>query len=70
MLEDVSIIYVEATVDVDAASISNESEEQAPTKKGDYRQPCIQSFQAIEATIRAYTTYTLNAFKQMAIQCR
>lgn len=26
-----------------------------------------QSFQAIEGTIRAYTTYTLNAFKQVAI---
>lgn len=26
-----------------------------------------QSFQAIEVTIRAYTAYTLNAFKQMAI---
>jgi hypothetical protein len=27
----------------------------------------VQSFQAIEGTIRAYTIYTLNAFKKVAI---
>jgi hypothetical protein len=27
----------------------------------------LQSFQAIEGTIRAYTYYTLNAFRQVAI---
>lgn len=30
------------------------------------RAPIVQDFQAIEATIRAYTNYTLNAFKKVA----
>lgn len=31
------------------------------------RPTTVQSFQAIESTIKAYTTYTLNAFRQVAI---
>lgn len=33
----------------------------------EYQKPVVQSFQAIEGTIRAYTTYTLSAFQQLAI---
>jgi len=31
------------------------------------RPATVQSFQAIESTIKAYTTYTLSAFRQVAI---
>ncbi len=30
------------------------------------QEPIVQSFQAVEGTIRAYTNYTLNAFKKVA----
>lgn len=70
-LEDGTVIYVEAIEELDASSVSAEEsapdEEQAPIKKGNQRKPMGASFEAIEGTIRAYTNYTLNAFKQVAI---
>jgi hypothetical protein len=73
-LDDGTIIYIEAAEDVNPVAVelgTDAEEEEAPIKRGmsaDARQKLIvQSFQAIEGTIRAYTTYTLNAFKQMAI---
>ena len=33
----------------------------------DPREQVAQSFRAIETTIRTYTTYTLNAFKELAV---
>lgn len=41
--------------------------EKIPTRKGSFSRPPISSFGMIEGTIRAYTNYTLNAFKQIDI---
>jgi len=75
-LEDGTEIYMEATEDVVApASASLSSEiygETTRTAKGlgmpsqAVQAHAAQSFKAIEGTIRAYTTYTMNAFKDMA----
>jgi Trypsin-co-occurring domain 1 len=72
-MDDGTVLYIEATEDANTVSAIGivVEEEEALTERGfgtDARQKLvIQSFQAIEGTIRAYTTYTLNAFKQMAI---
>jgi hypothetical protein len=70
-LEDGTVIYIEATEDVDTplviAEDSSEDGEQAPIKKGISQKQMVQSFQAIDKTIRAYTIYTLNAFKKVPI---
>lgn len=74
-LDDKTIIYIEATEDVSIASISTEepTEEQKKRKRIDrgvsdgVQKQVIQNFQAIQGTIRAYTVYTLNAFKKVAI---
>ncbi|MEH2276552.1 MAG: CU044_2847 family protein [Nostoc sp.] len=73
-LEDGTIIYIEATDNVDAPPVRIESpqgEEEALIDKGwdaDVAQKqIVQNFQAIEGTIRAYTVYTLNAFKKIPI---
>ncbi len=77
-LEDGTIIYIEATENVTApsveASISDQEEE---VTRGDQQkgwkkalshpqERAVQNFQAIEGTIRAYTNYTLSAFKKVA----
>jgi hypothetical protein len=74
-LEDGTIIYIEATDNVDAPpvsiEVSPEGEEEALIDKGwnsdAAQKQVVQNFQAIEGTIRAYTVYTLNAFKRIAI---
>ncbi|MEH2391721.1 MAG: CU044_2847 family protein [Nostoc sp.] len=73
-LEDGTIIYIEATDNVDVPPVSIKSpqgEEEALIDKGwdaDVAQKqIVQNFQAIEGTIRAYTVYTLNAFKKIPI---
>lgn len=72
-LEDGTVIYIEATEDIDAPVVnpqeSLEDEEEAPIKKGagNYHKQMVQNFQAIQSTVRAYTNYTLNAFKQVKI---
>ncbi|MEH2294270.1 CU044_2847 family protein [Nostoc sp.] len=74
-LEDGTIIYIEATNNVDAPSVSievsPEGEEEALIDKGwdanVAQKQIVQNFQAIEGTIRAYTVYTLNAFKKIPI---
>ena len=38
-----------------------------PNQAADPREQVAQSFRAIETTIRTYTTYTLNAFKELAV---
>ncbi|MEQ8465648.1 CU044_2847 family protein [Coleofasciculus sp. E1-EBD-02] len=75
-LDDQTIIYIEATEDVDVPDITTDEEEEgegedAPVSKNaqvvkDQRQ-MVQNFRAIQGTIRAYTIYTLSAFKKMAI---
>jgi len=74
-LDDETIIYIEATEDVSIASISTEEPTEAQKKRkridrglsDDVQKQVIQNFQAIDKTIRAYTIYTLNAFKKVAI---
>jgi hypothetical protein len=68
-LDDGTVIYVEATEDVNAPPVSIEelAEEESLSDKGGDITQIIQNFQAIQSTIRAYTTYTLNAFKQVKI---
>lgn len=74
-LEDGTVIYIEANDNVEAPPISGETpeeeEEEALTDKGwdtdAVRKQILQNFQSVEGTIRAYTTYTLKAFKNVAI---
>ncbi|NEQ63537.1 MAG: hypothetical protein F6K53_42000 [Moorea sp. SIO4A1] len=78
-LEDDTIIYVEATEDLDIPTVNSpnnqeeeEEEEEALTDKGmsspeRLRQQIIQHAQIIEGTIRAYTIIGLNAFKKKPI---
>lgn len=81
VLEDGTEIYLEATEDVVAPDIttndfgsSDASMETTRTAKGVNwdttsqmaQRHAAQSFKAIEGTIRTYTTYTMNAFKDMA----
>ncbi|MGK7927643.1 MAG: CU044_2847 family protein [Spirulina sp.] len=79
-LDDDTIIYVEATEDLDFPTISpegnvaegGEEEEEPLTNKSmsplpRVRQQIIQQAQIIENTIRAYTIIGLNAFKKKAI---
>ncbi|MFN6478031.1 CU044_2847 family protein [Nostoc sp. DedQUE07] len=73
-LEDGTIIYIEATNNVDAppviTEISPEGEEALIDKGWDAdaaQKQIVQNFQAIEGTIRAYTVYSLNAFKKIPV---
>jgi Trypsin-co-occurring domain 1 len=74
-LDDNTIIYIEASEDVNVPLIitaeSAEEEEEALIHKGmspdAMRKQMAQNFQAIQSTIRAYTVYSLNAFKQIPI---
>ena len=74
-LDDETVIYIEATDDVSVPAVSEEEavedEEEALVDKAgrpiDVQQQMVQSFQAIQGTIRAYTNCTLKAFKQVAI---
>jgi len=74
-LEDGTIIYIEATNNVDTppiiTEVSPEGEEEALIDKGwdanVAQKQIVQNFQAIEGTIRAYTVHTLNAFKKIPV---
>jgi PIN domain nuclease of toxin-antitoxin system len=74
-LDENTIIYVEVTEDVNVPIFSTEElaeeEEEALVDKGmspeQIRQKMMQNFLSIQNTIRAYTIYTLNAFKQIPI---
>lgn len=76
-LEDGTEIYMEATDDVVApastsAPLGDAYGETTRTAKGlgmpnqAIQTHAAQSFKAIEGTIRTYTSYTMNAFKDMA----
>lgn len=68
-LEDGTVIYIEATENISAAPVNTEPKEERPTtfapKPNNVQQQVIQSFKAVEGTIRAYTTHTLNALKKV-----
>jgi hypothetical protein len=75
ILEDNTVIYIETTENVEASPVKPEepAEEEEETTT-DYnlnpaqlQQQLAQNFQDIQKTIRAYTLYTLNAFKKVAI---
>lgn len=76
-LDDNTVIYIEATEDAIAPDVnfleSSDGEESAPITRGGLpsadlaQEKAIQSFKAIEGTVRAYTVYTLNAFKNLAV---
>lgn len=75
-LDDDTIIYIEVTEDVDVLETSDseldESPETKPVKRGlknpaEIQKQVIENFAPISSTIRAYTVYTLNAFKKVAI---
>lgn len=81
-LDDGTIIYIEASEDVTVPLVTDLTEETREVTRADLeadekgwpktnprdaQRAAAQSFQAIEGTIKAYTTYTLNAFRQVAI---
>mgnify|MGYP006270330155 CR=1 FL=1 len=81
VLEDGTEIYMEATDDVVAPDANGHDygddmgfAETTRTSKGVNwgstsqvaQKHAVQSFKAIEGTIRTYTSYTMNAFKDMA----
>jgi hypothetical protein len=72
-LDDDTIIYLEATENVQSPSLETaEAEEKPVSGRGSSLpstsgQRILQNFQAIESTIRAYTQYTLRAFRDLAI---
>lgn len=80
-LDDGTLIYIEASEDITIPLVTDPTEATGEVTRSDldagekgWRSDprnaqivATQSFQAIEGTIRAYTTYTLNAFKQVAI---
>ena len=74
-LDDNTIIYIEATEDVNVPLVITEEpadeEEEALSYKGmspeAVRKQMVQNFQIIQTTIRAYTVCSLNAFKQLPI---
>ncbi|MCG8366600.1 MAG: hypothetical protein MJA27_25115 [Pseudanabaenales cyanobacterium] len=63
-LDDGSIIYIE-TEDAVTVSSSPTSEGTTRTAKG-VGETALKTFQAMQGSIRTYTAYTLNAFKEMA----
>lgn len=70
-IDENTIIYVEATENMSAPAVVEGSEE---TRRGGAKGigqsvegQMAQSFRAIESTIKTYTKYTLNAFKDAAL---
>ncbi|MFM7354984.1 MAG: CU044_2847 family protein, partial [Microcystis aeruginosa] len=68
-IDENTLIYIESTDDVEIPTETSRSG--GRVAKGGVsvpdRQQILQNFQAIEETIRTYTTYTLNAFRNLAI---
>src|SRR6476646_1348516 len=69
-LEDGTIILIEATEDAIAPDVEvgePTPEGETPLVSKDSTDIDIQKFKAVEGTIKAYTNYALNAFKEVAI---
>ncbi|MGF1538519.1 MAG: CU044_2847 family protein [Elainellaceae cyanobacterium] len=66
-LDDHTVIYIEATGNID--DLPEVPDEDTPrggrVSKGAAEQ-VMKSFEAMQSTMRSYTTYTLEAFKQVA----
>ncbi len=75
ILEDNTVIYIETTENVEASPVKpEETAEEEEETTTDYnlnpaqlQQQIARNFQDIQKTIHAYTVYTLNAFKKVAI---
>ncbi len=71
-LEDGTVVYIESSEEVDVTETtapygdSEDDEEETLTTRGGGMDTAIQKFKSIEGTIRAYTSHTLNAFKEVA----
>ncbi len=68
--DDNTVIYIEATEDVDVPSVPTQTggARQGSKGAGDIvKQQARESFNAIQSTIYNYTAFTLNAFKKVAI---
>lgn len=69
-LDDNTVIYIETTEALEIPLPEGE-EEEIPISKGmtpeRMRQQMVQNFRVIQSTIRAYTIYSLNAFRKVAI---
>lgn len=70
-LEDGTVIYVETTDRTEASSAIASPGETTRSAKGwgspNPNSKVVQSFQAIESTIKTYTKYTLNAFRDASM---
>ncbi len=73
-LDDGTVIHIETTesMNVPKTPDFNDTTYKKGTKRGGEAktidmEKAMQKFQTIEGTIRSYTTYTLNAFKEMAV---
>ncbi|NEQ22769.1 MAG: hypothetical protein F6K28_27035 [Microcoleus sp. SIO2G3] len=75
-IDENTVIYIETNESVDAPIVlPSTGAETGEVQRGGAKsgvmtrstQQMVQNFQAIESTIRAYTTYTLRAFRQMAV---
>jgi hypothetical protein len=64
-IDENTSIYIESTDDVEIPSETLRTGGRAA--KAARTEQILQNFQAIEDTIRTYTTYTLNAFRNLAI---
>lgn len=66
-----TIIYIEATEDVEVPTVTTETGGARPGSKGavsdSVKKQTMESFAAIQSTIYTYTSLTLNAFKKVAI---
>lgn len=74
ILDDNTVIYIETTENVETPLVKREEPAEDEEATTDYnlnpaqlQQQLAQNFQDIQKTIRAYTLYTLNAFKKVAI---
>lgn len=68
-LEDGTVILIEATEDTIAPDVEigePAPEGETPLVSKDGADVVIKNFKAVEGTIKAYTNYALNAFKQVA----
>ncbi|KOR36937.1 MULTISPECIES: CU044_2847 family protein [Planktothricoides] len=74
-LDDNTVIYIEATEDIDApetlttAPVSDDDEEEAAVSKGvkEVKAEFQKQIHDLQKTIFSYTSYTLAAFKQVAV---
>lgn len=74
-IDDNTVIYLEATEETLAPATTANGQDSGEVQRSGAKgwggrpadMPIAQSFQAIETTIKTYTKYTLNAFKDAAL---